>query len=253
MKLQKLRQRHENNFPINKSTIELQRCEIIEAEPHQELDPSLCFSPDAITPTVIYESSTPLRMAEEHQATISIHEGALELESECLNVLTTEISTPLVITMPSVEFESEISKEYEYKSDNSANSVDMLDTFSLSESITTEPDPTCCICNAIPPSGTELKTCDSCDNLLCGHCALSHTFPHDSKCKLSQASLHEIEEPPDRGIRTADFIPPDRIVDSRIYPGTSMTYQEIYGMLHEIHIDLQEFSTHTSDLRCPPS
>ena len=62
------------------------------------MDPSLCFSPDAITPTSIYESSTPLRMAEEHQATISIHEGALEFESECLNVLTTEISTPIVIT-----------------------------------------------------------------------------------------------------------------------------------------------------------
>ena len=189
VKLQKLKERHDSNAQIEHSKIEMQRCEAIEAETPRELDPSLCLSPEAVMPTVLFESSTPIRMAEEYQAISSIHECDLELESECLGVLTTELSTPTVMIVPS-DSVRHVTTELEM---NTENSIEMLDTFSLPESITpdvsfsTEPDPTCCICNAIPPSGTELNACGSCDALLCGHCALTHTFPHSSKCDLLRA------------------------------------------------------------------
>ena len=225
-KLQKLRKRNRNN-----KIIEFNRCEVVEVENYFLRDPSICLSPEPVMPTVVLESSTPLRMAEEYQAIsqclspepvtpavllesstplcmteeyqalCSIHEHN-DLELESLSVSTTEVSTPILIKTPSVgcepdlntdnaSFLAPVSDEY---------SVDKLDTFSLPDSTdgsSFSNELICCICNATPPSRTTLQTCDTCDNLLCEHCALTQPFPHDSECESSQVKLNENEKPPD--------------------------------------------------------
>ena len=115
-------------------------------------------------------------------------------------------------------------------------------------SFSTESVPTCYICNAIPPSGTKLNACGSCDDaLLCGHCALTHTFPHSSKCDLLRASLHYIDKPPDGEIVMDNSISPVSISSDN-----SMTQDGIRQILNEIMRDLRNIRQTNNSLTEQP-
>ena len=252
-KLQKLRKRSKNN-----KVMELHRCEVVEVENYFLRDPSICLSPEPVMPTVLLENSTPLRMAEEckaislclspesvmptvsecytplrmaeeYQAICSIHEH--DLESESLSVSTPEVSTPTILKTPSVRCEPNLyTGNASFLAPVSDEcSVDKLDTFSLPESTDSSSSSNeliCCLCNATPPSRTTLQTCDTCDNLLCGHCALTQPFPHDFKCESSKVALNAIEEPP--AIHTDIEKPPDPAPPDEMASNSELT-TPVYG------------------------